>query len=224
MIARMIRNVVSALFVVAFVGASVFALQASNPLADSPADFQPGADQPEVTTQQQDDGRGACHGLQRAYWAVTSNPGRGEGKEAAAAALVEEATSRDCELSDAPPGSFPGGRPDWAGGPPPWAGTDDADDGSGPPWATEGDGPPWGPPPWAGKGDDAGTKGKGRGGPPWATEGDGPPFGLAWGHWLSHAPDDVCAKIAARLEAHPGAAVPEDLRARITDELGCSLP
>jgi hypothetical protein len=226
MFTRVLQSVFSALIVVALVGVPVFALHSDTPAAQPPAPAQLDPD---------DDGLGACHGIQRAYWAVTSNPGVGEGKEQAATDLAAAAAERDCELSDAPPDWFRGGgRPEWAGGPPPWAGEgrgDGADDnGNGPPWATEVDGPPWGPPPWAGGtggrpswagGDD---DGEGRGGPPWATEGDGPPWGMAWGYWLENDVERACARIRARMEAHPNASVPEDLRGRIESELGCNLP
>lgn len=208
MVGRLLRNLFAALLVVALIAVPAFALQGSGllgspqapavPQSDPQSDPQP--DPPAVTTEN-DDGVGRCHGIQRAYWAVTGNPGKGEGKEEAAAALVAEANERDCELADAP-GDWPGGKPDWAGGPPPWAG--------------EGRG---------GKGEGRGGNGEGRGGPKWATEGDGPPWGMAWGHWLSHDDlDNVCARIAARMEARPDAAVPEDLRGRIESELGCNLP
>jgi hypothetical protein len=231
MVGRLLRNLFAALLVVALIAVPAFALQGSGLLGGPQAPAAPQADPqsdpepPAVTTDNEDDGVGRCHGIQRAYWAVTGNPGKGEGKEEAAAALVAEANERGCELADAPAG-WPGGRPDWAGGPPPWAGEGRGEGEGGPPWA-EGDGPPWGPPPWAGegRGERGAGNGEGRKGPPWATDDDGPPWGMAWGYWLSHEDlGAVCARIAARLEAHPNATVPEDLRERIESELGCNLP
>ena len=204
---RWLPGLLLGLFVLALIAVPALALR---PLANAPdASPQPPApaaeqaDDPQAAEQQaeEDDGDvGGCHGIQRAYWAVTSNPGGGEGKEEAATELARLATERGCELSDSPVESWRGGPPPWAGGPPPWAGRDDDED------------------------SEAEAEGNGRRGPKWAGEGDGPPWGLAWGYWLEHGGDDVCARIAARLEAHPDAPVPEDLRERLKNELGCELP
>lgn len=166
-------------------------------------------------------GGGGCRGLQMAYWRLSSNPGEGEGKAEALDGIVAKADERGCTLAEGD--AFSHGRPPWAGGD-----GDKPGNGEGrgrPPWAEEGNGPPWGPPPWAGKGDDDDAeRGKGRGGPRWSRDGDGPPWGLAWGYWLKHGGADAFERIASRLENKPDAVIPQDLRGRIRDELGCSLP
>lgn len=199
---RWIPGLLLGLFVLALIGVPALALR---PLAEAPdASLEPpapaaeqagdpqAADEP--AEEDDDEGLGSCQGIQRAYWAVTSNPGLGDGKEEAATQLAQLATERGCELSDSPPEG-------WRGGPPSWAGRDDA-----------------------GADDDGDAAGKGRRGPKWAGAGDGPPWGMAWGHWLEHDVEDACARIAVRMEAHPNASVPEDLRERIENELGCDLP
>ena len=195
MFGRLLQGLLAAAVVIALIAVPVLALR---PQAPTGAPLQPNtvgsetSDDPAVNEQVQpeEDGEGRCHGIQRAYWAVTGNPGRGEGKANAAAELVNRAAERGCELADSPPDG-------WHGGPPPWAGQGNNGDGEG---------------------------NRGRGGPPWASEGDGPPWGLAWGHWLKHGGEGVCERIAARMDAHPDATVPEDLRQRLQDELGCDLP